>query len=105
LKRTTRGIPSLGDTGIDKSEFVNKPVHRDEVIDRGNGVVQEYKDGVESWYKDGKLHRDGDKPAIIWADGSKCWYKDGLQHRDNDLPAVIWADGTQEWYRNGVQYR
>lgn len=42
----------------------------------------------EEWYKNGKLHRDNDLPAVI--DGvNKKWYKYGKLHRDNDLPAVI----------------
>ena len=32
-------------------------------------------------YRDGKLHRDGDKPACIWADGTKEWYRDGERQR------------------------
>ena len=57
--------------------------------------------GYREWYKDGKLHRAGDKPAIEYADGSRAWYKDGLRHRDGDLPAVEWASGPREWYKEG----
>lgn len=32
------------------------------------------------YYKDGKLHRDGDLPAIEWTDGTKKYYK----RTDND---------------------
>ena len=56
------------------------------------------------WFKDGKLHRDNDQPAEIYADGTRCWYKDGKPHRDNDLPAVIYAIGTQYWYKDGIKY-
>jgi hypothetical protein len=58
-------------------------------------------DGTRYWYKEGKLHRAGDKPAIEYADGSRAWYKDGLRHRDGDLPAVEWASGDREWYKEG----
>jgi hypothetical protein len=98
-------ILGLGDQDVDKSEFTDKPPHKDEVIDHGSGVVQEYKDGDERWYKNDKLHRDGDLPAVIWADGTQEWYKDGKLHRDGDKPAVIEADGTQEWYQNGKPHR
>ena len=48
-----------------------------------------YKDGssvqYESYYKNGKLHRDEDKPAevVYYEDGSvysKNYYKDGLEY-------------------------
>jgi len=29
------------------------------------------------WYKNGKLHRDNDKPAIIWNNGDMSWYING----------------------------
>ena len=38
---------------------------------------------------------------IIDENGTKRWYKDDKLHRDNDLPAVIYADGTQKWYVDG----
>ena len=60
--------------------------------------------GDKEWYKEGKLHRDGDLPAVIWADGDKEWYKEGKWHRDGDLPAVIQADGRQYWFKDGRQY-
>lgn len=61
-------------------------------------------DGRKEWYKEGMLHREGDKPAVIWEDGTRIWYKEGLKHRDNDEPALIWADGVKEWYKNGERY-
>ena len=64
-----------------------------------------YADGMKEWYKDGKLHRDNDQPAIIWADGTKFWYKEGKLHRDNDQPALIYAIGTKEWYKEGMRHR
>ena len=74
-----------------------------------NGSIKE-----EHWHKDGKLHREGDKPADIWyrKDGSirhELWYKDGKLHREADKPAVIWylKEGSIEaesWFKDGVQY-
>jgi len=60
--------------------------------------------GVRAWYKDGKLHRDDDLPALIYADGRQYWYKDGKLHRDG-LPAVIYAGGHQEWWKDGNPHR
>jgi hypothetical protein len=59
----------------------------------------------EMWKKHGKLHRDNDKPAMMWVDGRQEWYQHNKRHRDNDKPAVIWADGSQAWYQHGKRYR
>lgn len=55
----------------------------------------------EFWYKKGKIHRDGDKPAIVCRNGTKKWYINGDLHRDDNKPAVIYEDGNQCWYING----
>ena len=35
-------------------------------------------DGTNWWYKNGHLHREGDKPAIVnVAANYRSWYKDG----------------------------
>ena len=73
-------------------------------------------DETERWYRNGKLHRDGDLPAVIrycrW-NGTLAheeWWCDGVKHRD-DGPAVRWyrEDGTnvdhEQWYRNDVKHR
>jgi antitoxin component YwqK of YwqJK toxin-antitoxin module len=56
---------------------------------------------TERWFKDDKLHREGDKPAWIWYsnDGSletECWYKDGRLYREGDKSALIFyhEDGS-----------
>ena len=52
------------------------------------------------------LHSVNDEPAIIYANGSKYWCKNGKPHRDGDKPAVIWANGgSKYWYKNGKLYR
>ena len=61
--------------------------------------------GDEVWWKNGKLHGDGDKPAIIFPDGGKKWYKNGVLHRDGDKPAVININGTKVWWKNGKIHR
>jgi len=87
---------------------------------------------TELWYKHGKLHRDNDLPAIVWADGRKYYYKDnvkytptitipdyilnkfgnkclydenGQYHSYNDLPAIIMSSGTKFWYKHGNYHR
>ncbi len=56
------------------------------------------------WSRNGRLHRDGDLPAVEYGNGSKEWWRNGKQHRDGVLPAVKCANGTKEWWRNGVRY-
>ncbi len=63
-----------------------------------NPIIDVY--GNQSWYKDGKRHRD-DGPAVISVNGGQYWYQNGKRHRD-DGPAVIFADGLKQWYQNGV---
>jgi hypothetical protein len=33
--------------------------------------------------------------------GSNFWYKQKKLYRDNDQPAVVYSDGTKRWYKNG----
>ena len=75
-------------------------LHRD-----GDKPAIIYSDGTKVYYVKGKLHRDGDEPAIIQHDGRKEWYQDGKLHREGNKPALIWPDGTKEYYRNGVEYK
>ncbi len=64
--------------------------------------VEDKKDG-RFWYKNGKLHRDGDLPAVEHVSGIKVWYLNGLLHRDGDLPAVVYPDGSVEYWREGIR--
>ena len=72
------------------------------------GVKYEY------YYKDGRVHRDGDKPAWVryYEDGGvkyEYYYKDGRLHRDEDKPARVWYhdDGSiraKSHYKDGQMY-
>lgn len=56
------------------------------------------------YLRDGILHRDGDKPALIYANGRVVYFKDDKRHRDGDLPAVIHSNGSIGYWRNGERY-
>lgn len=56
------------------------------------------------WYKNGKLHRDGDLPAIEYSNGLGNYYKNGELHRING-PAVIDPNRTISWYKKGKLHR
>lgn len=67
-------------------------------IQRSN-MVRTNNPGLQ-YYKDGKEHREGDLPAIIYfyKDGTcalEKWRKNGMSHRHNDQPAYIM------YYKNG----
>jgi hypothetical protein len=88
-----------------------------------------YANGTLVWCQNGKIHRDGDRPAIIrkgkfeqitldgrtprnWhpPDGyepDECyeWYDHGVLHRDHGRPALIWHDGSMAWYVHGKIHR
>jgi hypothetical protein len=61
-----------------------------------------------AWYKDGKLHRDGDLPALIHRGKLNEYYQDGRRHRVNG-PAMEWlqldGENLEGWYLNGKEYR
>jgi hypothetical protein len=61
--------------------------------------------GDQGWYQHGACHRSGDLPAVVWTSGLKRWFQHGKQHRDGDLPALKQPDGTQAWYQHGKLHR
>ena len=76
------------------------------VVDLNQGPIGvKFPDGILRFYKDGKPHRDGDKPAVIFPNGTLYFYKDGKFHRDGDKPAIIYPDGTLHFYKNGKLHR
>jgi hypothetical protein len=53
------------------------------------------------------LHSENDKPALIFLKENRPrikWYKNGLLHRDGDKPAEL-SRYSEEWYQNGKLYR
>jgi hypothetical protein len=80
--------------------YVDGKRHRD-----GGLPAVVYTYSVQYWYVNDKPHRDGGLPAVIYADGTQEWYVDGKRRRDGDLPAIVRASGDQEWYKNGKRHR
>jgi hypothetical protein len=65
-------------------------------------VVNPYAD---AWYHYGRLHRDGDLPAIMDHDGLKlAWCIHGDFHRDTDLPAYYCKD-IWRWHKRDQLHR
>ncbi len=63
-----------------------------------------WADGIQEWWQHDKRHRDNDLPAVVDTNARE-WWQHGKLHRDNDLPAVIWANGKQEWYQHNKRHR
>ncbi len=65
--------------------------------------------GDKFWYNiEGKLHRDGDKPAIIRTNGVQEWWRNGQRHRNGDKPAIEAISATgwwREWYKDDKRHR
>ncbi len=48
------------------------------------------EDGIKRWYnKDGNLHRDNDKPAVIHEDGYKEWFINGRYQKCKQAPEIL----------------
>ena len=41
---------------------------------------------------------------MIEFSNKKIWYKNGKLHRDNDLPAIEYSNGDKVWCKNGIEY-
>ena len=63
--------------------------------DKGLPAI-EFKNGRGEWWKEGKLHREHDLPAIEDRFRHE-WWDEGRLHRQDDPPAVIvWAKEENE---------
>ena len=67
-----------------------------------NGLIT-YSDGYQRWYKDDKLHREDDLPAIIYTSGTQIWLIDNKVHRENG-PATMYIGGEIRWWLNDKKY-
>lgn len=63
-----------------------------------------FEDDRIVWYKNNVIHRDFDRPAVIYKDGSKEWGINGQLHHING-PVVIESDGEMEWRVGGNLHR
>lgn len=61
--------------------------------------------GTKRWFKNRKVHRDNDLPAVIEANGDMLWYQNGKLHREGGKPAVVFHNGRKDYYLNGKLYK
>jgi len=91
---------TIGKSNGNTYHFKNGKLHRE-----GDKPAFIDANGDKEWWKDGKVHREGDKPAFIDANGHRSWFKDGKLHREGDKPAIVLANGTKYWHKEGKRYR
>jgi hypothetical protein len=77
----------------------------DNVYEEGDIKIVTESNGDVSYYKNGKLHREENKPAVI-KKGELRWYRNGKLCRDDPCPAVIMRDDENdgyllEWFKKG----
>jgi len=91
---------------VETDVYGTKRYYRDGKLHRdGDFPVVEYSNGTREYYMNGKLHRDGGFPAVEYADGSKTYWKNGERHREGGLPAVERKNGHREYWVNGKLQR
>ena len=76
----------------------------DELIGHPGFQIQDCKsivdDEVVLWFQEMHIYLKL-METTIEIDDRILWFKNGKLHRDDDLPAVLWLDGTRAWYQNG----
>jgi hypothetical protein len=77
----------------------------DSVVDESSTYCVTDSRGVSRWFdNDGKVHSEGDLPAVVDPRGDKQWFRHGVLHREGG-PSYISADGQKVWYSNGKCHR
>jgi len=66
-------------------------------------TVKEFDCGVK-YYKNGKLHRDGGEPAVIYKNGDRHWYENGVLHRTGG-PSSEYYGGWDLYFERGKYIR
>ncbi len=105
--------------GYNKKSF--RFITNNNEIHRNNGNPSFISDDMIMWHKNGKTHRNNDRPAIKrkirdnpfhhgiynFESAYEEYFINGLRHRDYDLPAVIFKGEITHllWFQNGNLHR
>ena len=93
--------------------YKSKNKYKEGIVSLKDGERHSYNDApayitarftTENWYKEGKLHRENDKPAVVNNEGDKSWYYEGKLHRENDKPAYVTWNGFKAYWYHGKRY-
>lgn len=91
------------DLDVDDFDWSVAVIHRDD----GPALRWMNSEGAlisEEWFSDGRRHRMGDRPAVVYTSGAMWWYRSGLLHRDGDEPAYVSETGDiSEVWHDGVR--
>ncbi len=64
-----------------------------------------YPNKTKRWFNSkNEQHSFNDQPTVVRLYRSRYWYKNNKLHRIRNKPAVIFSDGRQEYHLNGEQY-
>lgn len=56
------------------------------------------------WFKNGKIHRRKDRPALERENGDKIWFQNNRRHRARNKPAIISANQDRFYFFKGKKY-
>lgn len=125
----TKNPPKKGKIWVDDAEFRKRHEMRNGIFEitahykpKGQStqwrLMYTHRNMLVAWHKHGKLHREGDKPALRMIVGPtiknlSVWYQNGIIDRSEDKPAFIAEvtdlegifSGTgiiKKWYKNGI---
>lgn len=77
-------------------------------MEKPNKIEMRFANRVEIRNAKNQLHSFGDTPAIIYTDGLNKgeyhYYKNGKLHRDGNKPAITGTSGQDRYFKNGVEY-
>jgi len=84
------------------SELISLEHNRTEFLEKEKLIMPvRYSRDYKIWYKEGKVHRDDDLPAKIYANGTQVWYQRGEVMRSGFAPDWITGSGKMLWHKNG----
>ena len=96
---------NISDILITNKEYILRDECHTPIIPHGVVIENISNIYIETWYKEGRIHRDGDLPAKIHANDDKEWWQNNELHRDGDLPAKICSNGDKEWWQHNELHR
>lgn len=77
------------------------------IYHREKNLTATYVWGTKYYYKNGRIHRDKDLPAIEYSSGRKEYYKNGQRFREGNLPEIEYphAHGDKNYkFDNFIDY-
>ena len=80
-------------------DFKEKPIAKQTIPDY---IIDKFGD-KRLFDENGCLHSFDDKPSLKFSNGIVAWHKHGKLHRENQRPAVIYPSGDYSIYEDGIK--